>query len=125
MKKKKIYIAGKVSGLPLNEVLGKFAKAFDKIEALGFEAVNPVELVQDYLIANPTHIERTEDEIWKLAMRICIKELVDCDGIMLLSNWINSKGAKIEYRIAMDLDLAIFGSCTDGMNALKWHVWNS
>jgi hypothetical protein len=125
MKKKKIYIAGKVSGLPFHDVVGKFAKAYDQIVSLGFEAVNPVELVQDYLHDHPENLESTEEEIWQLAMKLCIKELVDCDGIVLLPDWNNSKGAKIEYRIAMDLDLAIFGSCKDGMNALKNHQWNS
>ncbi len=123
--KKKVYIAGKVSGLPFLDVVGKFARAFDEIEALGFEVVNPIEIVQDYLHANPKYLESTEDEIWKLAMRLCIKELVDCDAIVLLPDWSNSRGAKVEYRIAMDLDLAIFGSCPDGMHALKIHKWNS
>jgi hypothetical protein len=127
MNKKKIYIAGKVSGLPFHDVVGKFAKAYDQIVALGFEAVNPVELVQDYLHAHPENLESTEEEIWQLAMKLCIKELVDCDAIVLLEDWTLSKGARFEYDIAKELNIPNYRASVYGFDDMLKDLakWNS
>lgn len=67
MNKKKIYIAGKVTGEPLAECTMKFGEAQKHIEALGFMAVNPLEVVNDF------------HTTWENAMKKCIKALMDCD----------------------------------------------
>jgi len=40
-------------------------------------------------------------------MRVDIKALVSCDSIFMLDNWLDSKGAIIEYKIAKMLGLEI------------------
>ena len=45
---KKIYIAGKVSGEPIADCTLKFGTAQKEIETLGFEAVNPIAVVNDW-----------------------------------------------------------------------------
>lgn len=47
MKKKRIYIAGKISGLPAEEVDAKFRASQIALQAFGFEAVNPVVYCRD------------------------------------------------------------------------------
>ena len=125
--KKKVYIAGKVSGLPFLDVVEKFKKAYYEIEALGFEAVNPVPIVQQYLHDNPEYLECTEAQIWKLAMKLCIKALMDCDAIVLLPDWADSKGARFEHEIAENLDMPIFNASKGGLAVMKKNStsWNS
>lgn len=91
--KKKIYIAGKVTGLPQQEVVAKFAKAQKEIEAMGFEVVNPIEVVNDF------------DTPWQDAMKMCLTALFECTGIVLLPCWKESKGARIEQALACSLGI--------------------
>lgn len=91
--KKKIYIAGKVSGLPIHEVTMKFGTAQKKLENKGYEVINPLAVVNDW------------DTDWNTAMRKCIAALTDCDAICLLPDWKESKGARIENSIAQHLEL--------------------
>jgi len=86
--KKKIYIAGKVTGEPKLSCALKFDVAAKEIEALGFEAVNPLEVVG------------TWDITWEAAMRICIAKLMECDKVYMLPCCGKSNGARIEIRLA-------------------------
>ena len=92
----KIYIAGKITGLPYEEANRLFSRADAYLKLKGHEVVNPMKL----------HGGRT-DLTWRQYMITCIKHLVECDGLYLLPNWPMSKGAKIERRIAYDLGLDI------------------
>ena len=82
--KKKIYIAGKISGLPIEEYTSNFEKAKQFLLAQGYEVVSPIE-----------HTKPTMK--WEDCMKICLKLLIDCDGIYFMSNWVCSRGAEIEY----------------------------
>jgi len=89
----KIYIAGKVTGEPIAECTMKFGTAQKEIEALGHEAINPLELVNNWKAQ------------WQDAMKICIKALLDADAILLLPDYRDSKGALLEFDIARRLDI--------------------
>ena len=93
--KKKIYIAGKVTGLPQQEVVDKFAKAKQEIEEMGFEVVNPIEVVNDFTTP------------WPDAMKMCLTALFECAGIVLLPCWKDSKGARLEKKMARSLGIEI------------------
>jgi hypothetical protein len=103
---KKIYIAGKVTGEPLQEVTMKFGSAQKKIEELGFEVVNPLEVVGDFKCD------------WETAMKRCIKALLDCDGMVILPDWKDSTGAKIERQLADDLNIQIYNYSKFGLEVL-------
>ena len=92
MSRPKIYIAGKVTGLPYDEVKAKFAQAALMLWTMGFEPVNPVELVPS-------------EAGWNKAMRLCIRELADCEFIYLLPDWYKSKGALVERLLALVLKI--------------------
>ena len=94
--KKKIYIAGKVTGEQIGTCTMKFGSAQKELENAGFEAVNPLEVVGSFRIT------------WKDAMRKCIKALVDCDAIYLLPCAKGSKGALIEKSIAIGLNMPYY-----------------
>jgi len=93
--KKKIYIAGKVTGEDQEQCITKFQNAKDLVEIMGYEAVNPLEVVGDWKTP------------WNEAMKKCIKALADCDVILMLDDWNFSKGAKLELQIALALGLDI------------------
>jgi hypothetical protein len=109
---KKIYIAGKVTGLPKDEVVEKFAAMQKKIEGLGFEAVNPIEIVKDF------------NTPWNQAMRLCIAALTLCDAIVLLPDWMSSNGAKIEWDISKQVKIPDFRGTDFGLQDLNSHFKN-
>lgn len=92
----KIYLAGKISGRPLGEAQQHFLIQAAELRAKGHEVVNPFELHETY------------DKEWHEFMRTDIKALCDCDAIVMLYGWWNSKGAKLEHYIAEQLGMKIF-----------------
>lgn len=95
MKVKKIYIAGKVTGLPITECTMNFGLAQIAIEKLGHIAVNPLVVVNDWKCP------------WDLAMRKCITALMECDMILMLDNSSDSPGARLEFDLAKNLKIPI------------------
>jgi len=109
---KKIYIAGKVSGEPIASCTKKFRLAQKEIESMGFDGINPFEVVMDFKAT------------WNVAMKKCVKALIDCDAMVILPCWQDSKGAKIERQLAEDLDIPIFNYNKSGLNVLKKNLNN-
>lgn len=90
----KTYISGPMTGIPGYNYPAFMAAAAD-LRAKGRTVVNPAE---NGLPPTAT---------WHEHMRADIKELVDCDTIYLLPGWRNSKGARLEVRIAIGLGMKI------------------
>lgn len=90
----KIYIAGKVSGIPYEQVLEKFAFAEKEVASKGAFPVSPVRFCKP-------------EWNWNKCMRNCIRRLMECDGIYMLKDWKQSKGAKLEHFIALKLGMTI------------------
>ena len=93
----KIYIAGKITGLPFNHVKIKFDHAERWIKSLKHEPVNPINLFPD-----------PESVPWETAMYHCLCTLDKCDAIYLLPDWTESRGAKEEVNHAIALGMPIF-----------------
>lgn len=93
---KTIYIAGPMTGLPDFNYPAFNAKA-SLLRKLGYDVVNPAE----FQIPDPA-------KTWKSYMREAIRQLSRADGIYLLRDWTESKGARLEARIAIDLGMGIF-----------------
>ena len=111
--KKKIYIAGKVTGENRAECTAKFQKAQEIIEFLGFESINPIQVVGDW------------NTPWDEAMKKCITALMECDAIVLLPDWVDSKGAKLENDIANSFDMPNFNYTKFGLEVLKKNLCSS
>ena len=90
----KIYISGKISGIE-KEAIKIFQASEDYLIESGYQAVNPMKL-------NDEH-----DKSWESYMKVCIKALCDCDRIYMISNWTDSRGAKIELEIAKHLGIEV------------------
>lgn len=93
---KKTYISGKITGLPLSEARELFSQASEFVKAMGLIPVNPME-------ATPF----VEGKTWSEYMLEDIKLLLGCENIFMIPNYKESKGARIEFAIAEELNLFI------------------
>ena len=96
--KPKIYISGKISGLNIDEAKAMFKDACDFVE----ETMNGKAIKTFDLNSQDEKLE------WVDYMRVDIKALVDCDSILMLPNWKDSEGAKLELVIAQGLKMNIY-----------------
>ncbi|MGV8135880.1 MAG: DUF4406 domain-containing protein [Mangrovibacterium sp.] len=92
---KRCYNSGKISGLPNNEYMFNFIVADYEIESKGYIAINPL------------HHGIKNDVPWIIHMIVDISLMLTCSTVYLQRNWKNSKGARIEHRIAKFFGLKI------------------
>lgn len=92
----KVYISGKISGLPHQDAYDKFEKAENDVKEMGFEPINPMKICP----FNP-------DWSWDDYMVEDIKALFKCKAIYMLKDWGDSKGARIERSIAQEMGIRI------------------
>ncbi len=90
----KIYIAGKVTGLPWAETSMKFGAHQKKLINEGHQPIVPLDLCN-------------KDDDWQSAMRKCIAALITCEEIHLLHDWMYSPGARLERTLAFELGIKI------------------
>jgi hypothetical protein len=93
---KTLYISGKISGRQLGEAQHHFFTHQKLIEKKGYRVINPFDLHEH------------ENKTWEEFMRVDVKALCDCDGIIMLNGWEDSRGAKLELLIAKELGLSVF-----------------
>jgi hypothetical protein len=90
----RVFISGRVTGLPYDQVRQKFLAAENLLRASNHNPVNPLKHVN--CLADPRE-----------AMKICIPLLLECDAILLLADSIYSEGAQIEAQLARYAGLSI------------------
>ena len=91
----RIYISGPITGAP--DHAEKFKAAFVALVKLGHIPVNPLTL------GEALKYKLGREPTWHEYMREDIKALMDCDGILMLDGWEESKGAQFEAHIAKRL----------------------
>lgn len=89
MKKERVYISGKISGLGYSHVHLKFAACEAALNHVGMEPVNPLKN------------GLPESASWKEHMRTDIALLKTCDSIYLQEDFAQSRGAMIELSLAI------------------------
>lgn len=92
----KIYISGKVSGEPLDEVIDRFNEAEYIIWRAGHEAVNPTDI---------SHWGFQWDTYMQIARDIILSG--DIDVVYMLEGWQQSNGAQAEWLWANSRELPI------------------
>jgi len=93
--KKRIFISGKVTGLPRMAVELKFLSAEEKLSTPGTKVFNPVR-----------HI--APETSWEAAMEVCLSYIKhEATHIYMLDNWRDSRGAKLELKEARRLGRVI------------------
>lgn len=91
----KTYIAGPMSGI-LNFNHQAFAYAATALRAAGHDVRSPHEIDGG-----------STDQTWEWYMRRALQMLLDCDEIVLLPGWDQSKGAAFEREVAELLGMPI------------------
>lgn len=96
MRRAKIYIAGRVTGLMPEVYETQFATVKAELEKAGHEVINPI-----------TDIPHEDTTNWGLTIMECLPYVAQCDCIALLPGWEKSNGAQIEYRFALGYKLQV------------------
>jgi hypothetical protein len=88
MRARKIYLAGKISGLGFVEAYQNFCDQELRFFGFGY-CVNPMKICR-------------YDWMWIRCMMVCLYHLVfKCNRISVQENWKQSRGAKIEVIVAI------------------------
>lgn len=90
MSKPRIYLAGPMTGRPDFNYPAFNAEAA-RLRAIGYHVENPAE--------NP------QQSTWQGYMRQAVRQMMMCDAVALLPDWHDSRGARIENSLAMDLGI--------------------
>ena len=83
----RLYLAGPMTGLPEFNYPAFNAEAA-RLRALGYEVENPAE--------NPL----PADAPWNDCLRVAVRQMLTCDVVATLPNWVDSPGAQLEVYIA-------------------------
>lgn len=97
---KTIYISGKITGT--DDFRERFGDAESKLKLQGWHVINPVKKCAHFAPGTS----------WETYMRACLRLLSRADAIYLLRGWRNSRGAVIEQRLAVDLNMTIITETT-------------
>lgn len=88
-----IYIAGKITGLPFEEVQAKFQKVENALHREGLKVINPLKLGIPH------------SWTWREQLDACLKVITkEATAIYLLSDWKDSPGAKEEFRHVAEIN---------------------
>ena len=91
---KKIYISGKITGLPIEGASENFNRAEIYLKSKGYEVMNPMK-----------EVPFNKSWSWGDYMRSAIILMMKCDSIYMLNTHEESKGALIELQLAKDLQM--------------------
>ena len=84
----KVYVAGKVTGLPESEVLRKFDRSVATLKKDGHTVMSPAVLVLNEGFGHGDY------------MHICYAMIDVCDAVYMQKDWQDSEGARMEREYA-------------------------
>lgn len=99
-KKLRVYIAGKITGLPESIYKQKFNQVENQLNRDGHLALNPIKLVH-------------QDLCYEEQMELCLSLVKLSNVIYMMDNWKESNGARKEYAYAVALDKKIVYQAAD------------
>ena len=105
----RVYISGPISHI--RQSMLNFDKADFDLTNKGYDIYNPFSIALPN--TNEETIEYNKVGEWVWYMRRCIPELVNCDAILMLPNWQESRGAKLEKELAETLKIKVYESIED------------
>ena len=86
----KVYIAGKITGLPKDEIFKKFYESGKTLKKDGHTVMSPAVLALNEGFEHSDY------------MHICYAMIDVCDAVYMQKDWRESKGAKMELGYAQD-----------------------
>lgn len=103
----KLYISGKITGIDPESCEKKFLEAERRLKKLGYEVYNPFDEIKQARMRRRA-VFKTELDDYNKIMALNIYNLLwECDGVALLPDWKDSKGARIEKYVAEEMGLAV------------------
>lgn len=93
MKKKKVFISGKMTGMTEEESQALFSRAETALKLIGYKVINP------WKIRVPKY--------YSGQLLRSLKALSKCDAIFMLENWLDSNGSKCEFWFARGMGIEI------------------
>lgn len=96
---KQTYISGPISGRDSEEAEEHFDRVKDHL-------LNEGRLVLSPFVSGLRYIQK-KDYTWSDWMRAAIVDMMHCDTIFMLNGWEDSRGASIEYKLALELGFNI------------------
>lgn len=91
---KRAFVAGKITGLPKDQVKSKFNMLADQLHNMGYHVIKPTGLSDHH-------------HTWDTATRNDIKKMLECDEVHLLPDWQESRGAQLHRDIALRLGMQV------------------
>lgn len=107
MKKDRIYLSGRISGLEPSEYKAAFSKRQRELEECGFEVVNPL------------NNGLPEDATTHEHMRADFALLLGCDAAYFMEGWLRSAGCKVEFDVATACGMPVYLEVPDGLGGHK------
>ena len=93
-----VYISGPITGIK-NANKEAFTEMEEILVTMGYKVSNP----RRHQIPKGL----AEKDIWNVMMKISLKDMVNCNSIVMLDGWEFSRGAGIEFDIAKALKMPI------------------
>lgn len=109
----KLYIAGPMTGVPYWNV-PLFERVAAALREKGTECIVPIELdgstYRDFCLADPTGRGKIQDgRTWGDFLARDVKCIADeVDGVVMLPDWYQSKGARLEVFVAIQTKKALW-----------------
>ena len=105
--KKKVYVAGKVSGLDRDKTRDKFGYMASRLREQGYAVINPFAMLED----TRYDLDREAE------MTICFAAITVCDAVYMLEDWSESPGARAEHEFAINKGKEIIYQTAERMRA--------
>lgn len=103
-----IYVSGAYTAETFEQVQENIALALEvgyAVQALGCEPLVPH-------ISCPPPKATTKEGTWKRAMRSCLVQMLRCDAVLMVPNWKESRGARVERWVALKAGLPVYDCLT-------------
>lgn len=116
----KIYLAGPMTGLPRFN-FDAFDHAAAVLRRLGHEVISPADMDREAGV-NPDKPETGAALDFAEVMRKDLHCILDCDAVVMLPNWEQSNGARLERTVAESTGKAVFifvGESSDGIDQVS------
>ncbi len=100
--KEPIYISGPITGMPDGNK-DAFLAMEGTLKVLGYtEIINPRNLDTPQAFKDG---EMEVDVLWPIMMKQSVRDMMECNTIIFLDGWEQSRGARIEYELAKEVKM--------------------
>lgn len=94
-----VYISGPITGVLQSTI--RFRETEKWLRNDGHKVLNPMD------IEDPTDNNLEEEELWIYYMKVALKMLLTADCIYMMEGWEKSKGARMEFQVATELNIPV------------------